>query len=54
MSDNVEDSVENDDYDSLGKMMGQRFKPKVQEETYKAEFRGRNKREDETAAYVHV
>ena len=44
----VNTSVENDDYDSLVEMMGHRFKPKGQEETYKAEFRSRNKRKDET------
>ena len=47
-SDSVEDSVEAHDYDSLVETMGQRFKPKGQEETYKAEFRGRYKRKDET------
>ena len=47
-SDHVEDRVGNDDYDSLVEIMGQRFKPKGQEETYKAEFRGRNNRKDET------
>ena len=47
-SDHVVDKVGNDDYDSLVQMMGPRFKPKGQEETYKAEFRGRNKRKDET------
>ena len=47
-SDHVEDRVGNDDYDSLVQMMGHLFKPKGLEETYKAEFRGRNKRKDET------
>ena len=44
----VEACVGNDDYDSLVEMMGHRFKSKGQEETYKAEFRGWNKRKDET------
>ena len=34
--------------DSLVKMMGHRFKPKGQGESYKVELRGRNKKEDET------
>ena len=34
----VDASVEADDYDSLVEVMGQRFKPKGQEEIYKAEF----------------
>ena len=35
-------------YRSLVKGMGQGFKPEGQEETYKAEFRGRVKQKDET------
>ena len=39
-SESGEDSMEADDYDSLVEVMGQRFKPKSHEETYKAEFQG--------------
>ena len=47
-SDSVEDSLDDDDYDSLVGMLSQCFKSKGQEETYKAQIRGHNKRKDET------
>ena len=47
-SDCMDSSVSGQDYQSLVKAMGDRFQPKGQVNTYKAEFRGRRRKKDET------